>query len=109
MAAHSLSDDGAMSSSWNGAAGRRNGSTGYCHLAVGAGFSGMNTSAILSPGQPEYLHGINVSYYFLCLLVVDFFFFFNRRLYAYRKKTGSKLFLYIMPFPAVKCMVFRLN
>jgi len=61
MAAQSLSDDGAMSSSWNGAAGRRNGSTGYCHLAVGAGFSGMKTSAILSPGQPAYLHGIIIS------------------------------------------------
>jgi hypothetical protein len=58
MAAHSLSDDGAMSSSWKAAAGRRNGSTGYCHLAVGAGFSGKKTSAILSPGQPGYLHGI---------------------------------------------------
>jgi hypothetical protein len=29
---------------------------------VGAGFSGMNTSVILSPGQPAYLHGINISH-----------------------------------------------
>jgi hypothetical protein len=69
MAAHSRSVEGDRSSSWNAAAGRRKGSTGYFHPAVGAGFRSLKTSTILRPGQPGYLHN---NIFFLCWYLLIF-------------------------------------